>query len=66
MTSIPAVGVRVEEEHDAFPDEQPFHVHYDLRRPGSFHPSVSLAALGEKVKAFPDGFVDVPAGLVCS
>jgi hypothetical protein len=25
MTSIPAIGVDVEEEHDPFPDEQPFH-----------------------------------------
>ena len=66
LTSVSAVGIRVEEEHDPFPDEQLFHVHDDFRRLGPFHLAVSLAALGKKVKAFPDGFVDVPTGLLCS
>lgn len=66
LTSVPAIGVDVEEEHDPFPDEQPFHVHDDLGCRGPLHLAVSLAAFGKKVKAFPDGFVDVPTGLLCS
>jgi hypothetical protein len=66
LTSIPAVGIEVEKEHDTLPDEKPFHVHDHFGRLGPFHPAIPVAALGKKTKAFPDGFVDVPSGFFVS
>jgi len=55
MTSIPAVGVHIEKEHEAFPDDDPFHVHNDLGCFRLLKLTVPVATFREEVKTFPNG-----------